>query len=69
MHSKARQIAHWVILQIQANSRGDREGRLLPVPVELQWYLPPGGNITPLKGVTVRPLPTSTLGVQMMEQS
>ena len=32
-------------------------GRLSLVQEELQWRLPPGGNRTPLKGVSVRPLP------------
>ena len=34
-------------------------GRLPPVPDKLQWHLPPGGNRTPLKGVTVNLYPLS----------
>ena len=36
------------------------------MPDELQWHLPPCGNRTQLKGVTVD---TNTLQLQMMEQS
>ena len=44
-------------------------GQLLQLLDELQWLLPLGGNRTLFKGVIVRPLPTITLGLQMMEQS
>ena len=44
-------------------------GRLPLVQDELQRHLPLGRNRTPLKGVTVRPLPANTLGLQTMEQS
>ena len=44
--------------------------RWLPAPPDkLQWHLPPGGNRTALKAVTVRPLPVNTLGLQSIEQS
>ena len=36
---------------------------------QVQWRLPLGGNRTPLKGVTVRPLHANTLGLQTIEQS
>ena len=44
-------------------------GQLPSVPDELQCHLLPGGNRMPLKGVTIRPLSTNTLGLQTMEQS
>ena len=44
-------------------------GRLLPVPNELQWRLPPGGNRTLLEGVTLYLLLVNILGLQTVEQS
>ena len=43
-------------------------GQLPPLPDELQCHLLPGGDRLPLKGVTIRPLSTNTLGLQTMEQ-
>ena len=69
----ARQTAHWMSRQIQANSRGDRDGACgyhQCQTNQVQWHLPPGGNRTALESVTVRPLPANTLrsGLQTMEQ-
>ena len=70
---RARQTAHWMSRQIQANSRGDRDGAATTSAKRTKfsaWHLPPGGNRTPLESVTVRPSPANTLGsgLQTMEQ-
>ena len=41
---RARQTAHWMSRQIQANSRGDRDGYHQCQTNQVRWHLPPGGN-------------------------
>ena len=50
---RAKQTACWMSRQIQVNSRDNCDGAVTASARQLQWYLPPGGNRTPLKGVTV----------------
>ena len=68
---RARQTAHWMSRQIQANSRGDRDGAATISAKRTKFSgICRRGNRTPLESVTVRHLPANTLGsgLQMMEQ-
>ena len=66
---QARQTACWMSRQIQANSRGDRDGAATTSAKRTKFSgICRGRKRTPLESVTVRPLPANTVGLQTMEQ-